>query len=115
MKTSKTKQHKALVEEPVECVQTMQKLTMEPGKHYEGSAWINEFGELHFRPRQKGKNPQGLKKVSEGENHVLYTSKNWVRVVFTLPRYTPAEIVSLFREAATQAMADLQTYDLRKI
>lgn len=91
-----------------------QKMTLEPGKHYRGSFWINEFGELSVLPEQKGKNPCGLQKLTEGDNWVIYTSKNVVRVVVSLPRIEAKEIKRMFTCAASNVLASIIKYNLKK-
>lgn len=103
----KKKQEELSISSPV-----MRKLNMVPGKHYEGSAWINEFGEFQFRPAQKGVKPQGMSKLKEGDNWVILTSKNLIKVTITIPRLEVKEICKIFRDAATSALAQLYTHDL---
>lgn len=32
----------------------MNKINLEPGRKYRGSGWVNQYGEMFFRPEQKG-------------------------------------------------------------
>lgn len=95
-------------------VHQKQRLTLEPGKHYRGSFWINEFGEINVCPEQKGKNPCGLEKLTQGDNWVIYTSKNVVRVVVSLPRLESSEIKRMFSCAASNVLASIIRYNLKK-
>lgn len=54
----------------------MNEIKMEPGRKYRGSAWINKYGEIQFRPEQKGSKPQNLHLVIEHETFSLYESKD---------------------------------------
>lgn len=92
----------------------MQKMELEPGVHYRGSYWINEYGESFFRPEQKGSNPCGLQKLTEGDNWVIYTSKNVVRVVVSLPRVDSKEIKRMFTCAVSNVLASIIRYNLKK-
>lgn len=58
----------------------MNKLTLEPGRKYRGSGWVNEYGELHFRPEQKGSKPNNMHLVYEGEDISISESSNFFRV-----------------------------------
>ena len=88
-------------------------LALEPGKKYRGSFWINEFGQFHCSPEQKGKNPTGMKLVSEGRFHKMFTTKNTVRIVFTLERADHDTLSQNFTQAVTTAMAQLLQYNLK--
>ena len=92
----------------------MQRLQLEPGKKYRGSFWINEFGEFHCNPEQKGQNPTGMNLVSEGALHKLFTTKNTVRVVITLDRGTCDYVSAQFTQAVTKAMVDILKYNFSK-
>lgn len=59
----------------------MQKQTLQVGRKYRGSGWVNEYGELHFRPEQKGTKPTNLHLVQEHENYSLYESDHIFKVV----------------------------------
>lgn len=65
----------------------MKKIKMEPGRKYRGSAWVNEYGEIQFRPEQKGSKPTNLKLVMEHESFSIYESEHvWkVAVKFEKP------------------------------
>lgn len=89
--------------------------TLEIGKHYRGTFWINEYGTIQVKPEQKGTNPQGLKKLTEGDDWVIYTSKNLVRIVVSLPRVETTEIRRAFANIATRIMACIVQYDLKRV
>ena len=59
---------------------TMQQLKLEPGRKYRGSAWVNSYGELHFRPEQKGSKPSNLSIVMEHESFTFYESKDYFKL-----------------------------------
>ena len=65
----------------------MQKMKMEPGRKYRGTAWVNEYGEIQFRPEQKGTKPKNLKLVLESDSFSIYESAHiWkVSVKFDKP------------------------------
>lgn len=58
----------------------MQELKLVPGKKYRGSAWVNNYGEIQFRPEQKGTKPGNLSIVLEHESFTLYESKEIFKV-----------------------------------
>lgn len=94
--------------------QMMQEVQLEPGKHYRGTFWVNEYGVVTVKPEQKGSNPQGLSKLTEGDNWVIYTSKNVVRIVVSLPRIDMVEIKRMFIEASTRILTNMLLYNLEK-
>ena len=49
--------------------------TLEAGRKYRGTFWLNEFGEIHVRPEQKGTKPGNMRLVAENECFSLYQSK----------------------------------------
>ena len=65
----------------------MKKIKLEPGRKYRGTAWVNEYGEIQFRPEQKGSKPSNLRLVVEHESFSIYESENiWkVAVKFAKP------------------------------
>jgi len=86
----------------------------EVGKHYQGSFWINEFGEIQVRASQKGTKPGNMKIVTSGANHVIYASKKLVRLVITLPRLDGKALRAFFTSVVTLAIIDLMKYDFSK-
>ena len=58
----------------------MEKLTLEQGRKYRGWAWLNEYGQIHFTPQQKGTRPGNLKLVMEHDDFSLYESKTLFKV-----------------------------------
>lgn len=58
----------------------MNRLKLEPGKKYRGTAWVNEYGEIQFRPEQKGTKPSNMRIVLEHESFSLYESKEIFKV-----------------------------------
>ena len=112
MNKQEIKQTEVLANMPV--VECRQQMRLEIGKKYTGSFWINEYGQISVSPYQKGKNPQGLKRVCEGDNYVIYTSKNLVRMVLTFPRLAITELSPLVRCALENAYKKIFTYNLQK-
>lgn len=53
-----------------------QLLKLEPGIKYAGYAWLNEYGEVHFEPAQKGSQAGREKLVTRGENYSVHTTKS---------------------------------------
>lgn len=62
------------------------KIVMEPGVRYRGSAWINEFGEIHFCPEQKGTRPTNMKIVYTEGDTTIYESRKFYRVSVQVPK-----------------------------
>lgn len=58
----------------------MNELQLEPGKKYRGTGWVNKYGEMHFRPQQKGSKPQNLHVIMEHEYFSIYESENIFKV-----------------------------------
>lgn len=87
----------------------------EVGRHYQGSFWLNDFGEIQVRAAQKGTKPGNMRKQVEGERHVIYASNNLVRVVITLERDTKENLRRKFAQACTEAIVDLVNHDFRPI
>lgn len=58
----------------------MKKIQLEPGRKYRGTAWVNEYGEIQFRPEQKGTKPQNMKLVAEHESFSIYESEHLFKV-----------------------------------
>ncbi len=93
--------------------QAREQMALEPGKKYRGSFWINEFGQFHCTPEQKGTNPTGMRLVTEGRFHKMFTTKNTVRIVITLEKGDHDTLSRNFTQAVTSAMAQLLQYNLR--
>lgn len=91
----------------------MQKMALEPGKHYNGSFWINEYGEFQCKPAQEGSNPSGSKLVTEGSFFKLYSTKNLVRVIISVPKGMKDAVIKNFTEAVTHVTVKLMRYDFR--
>lgn len=64
----------------------MQKLELQVGRKYRGSGWVNEYGELHFRPEQKGSKPGNLRLVYEASDYSISESKNLFKVVLKIDK-----------------------------
>lgn len=92
------------------CDYGLQKQALEPGKTYRGTFWLNEFGEFHCKPEQKGTNPSEVQKVTEGENYKLYTTKNLIRLQISIPRGSKETIISKLTNAVSKATIAIMTY-----
>lgn len=63
------------------------KVKLEPGKTYRGSAWVNEYGEVHFTPWQQGsKSESNMTKVYEDGPMTIYQSKKMIKVSVQIDR-----------------------------
>ena len=82
----------------------MQELQLEPGRRYRGSFWVNDYGELHVRPEQKGSKPGNMKIVLETEMFSLCESKNLFKVTvkFNKPNLTVVNMTNVFMFIITQ-------------
>lgn len=82
----------------------MQELQLEPGRRYRGSFWVNDYGELHVRPEQKGSKPGNMKIVLETEMFSLCESKNFFKVTvkFDKPKLTVLNMTNVFMFIITQ-------------
>lgn len=88
----------------------LQKQALVPGKTYRGTFWLNEFGEFHCKPEQKGTNPSDVQKVTEGENYKLFTTKNLIRLQISIPRGSKDVIISKLSNAISKATIAIMTY-----
>lgn len=66
----------------------MKKINLEPGRKYRGTGWINEYGEMQFRPEQKGTKPTNLHLVQEHEGYSIYESDHIFKVVIKFEKKT---------------------------
>lgn len=58
----------------------MKEMTLEPDRKYRGSAWVNAYGEIQFRPYQPAAAPKGLRLVAEHESFSIYENKDIFKV-----------------------------------
>lgn len=63
-----------------------QKIQLEPGKHYKGYFWLNDYGEIQVKPEQKGTKPMNMKIVLEHEYFTLYESKKLFKVILKIDK-----------------------------
>lgn len=105
---------KEFIEQDVNIKSEIPKFKLEVGKHYQGSFWINEFGEIQVKPQQKGTNPGGMSKITEGDDWIIYGSTNYIRAVVTIPRYDKERMKDIFRKAALSLMKQFSLRDFRK-
>ena len=97
---------------------TLEPLTLVPGVRYKGSAVINEFGQIEFRPyrHEEGYKPPQFRTLRGADDEApfqLLRSKDKVRIVVTADRMQSArqrrdEFYKLF----LQALQKLEEYDL---
>lgn len=71
----------------------MEKITLEPGRKYKGTFWVNEYGEIQVRPEQKGTRPGNLKLVHENDTTKLYESNKLFKLTMTFQKEETAQAV----------------------
>lgn len=88
------------------------KLTMEPGVRYRGSAWINEFGEIHFQPEQKGSRPSNLRVVYQQGETTIYESRRFFRISVQIPKTNDMlqKVLDIFGKASVTLLRYLNTH-----
>lgn len=83
-------------------------MELTPGRKYRGSGWVNEYGEVHFRPQQTGTKPTNLHLVLEHETFSIYESKEIFKVMVKFDK------VNFSLASATRKMlfilAQIKTY-----
>lgn len=91
-------------------------MVIEPGKRYKGSAMINEYGEIEFRPYQEAeeRNPRFRSlRGAEGDTWRIMTSKDKVRLIVTVDRLQmPKDMQEELRTAFLTALTELKAYEL---
>lgn len=97
-------------EKQVDCITPREKMTLEPGVHYRGSFWINDYGEFSCHPEQTGSRPGGgsYSLIWDDENYSLYESKNFYKAIFKLPKKN-LSIVKI-RKIVTDVITRLADY-----
>lgn len=68
--------------------ETLKKQEMQVGKEYKGYAWRNEYGEFFFRPVAEGSRAGRVKKVCEGANYVVSTTRESVIIHMKFKKVT---------------------------
>ena len=58
----------------------LQKQDMVVGKEYRGYAWRNEYGEFFFRPSAVGSRAGRIKKICEGDDYGLASTKDCILI-----------------------------------
>lgn len=58
----------------------LQKQDMVVGKEYKGYAWRNEYGEFFFRPSAVGSRAGRIKKICEGDDYGLASTKDCILI-----------------------------------
>lgn len=81
-----------------------------PGKVYRGSFWISPHGEINVRPQREGTQPNGMKKECEGDYFSIFSSKNCVRCVITMPRTSHYQLRNILMQAVTDLTIKLFQY-----
>lgn len=71
----------------------MNKITLEPGRKYKGTFWVNEYGEIQVRPEQKGTRPGNLKLVTENEYIKIYESSKMFKMTIVFDKTDKATAV----------------------
>ena len=95
-----------------------QPMTMVPGKVYDGSAMINEFGEMLFTPYQHkvGASPPKFRTITGSKDvndFQLLQCKDKVRIVLTVDRLQPErERKENLKELFIKAIQKLEEYDI---
>lgn len=67
---------------------TKQKIKMEPGKKYRGTAYVNEYGEIHFDPSQPSEIENRLKLVYASELFSIYETGKFFKISLKLMKET---------------------------
>lgn len=88
------------------------KIVMEPGVRYRGSAWINEFGEIHFMPEQKGSRPTNMRIVWTEGDTTIYESRKFFRISVQVPKQ--ANIMQVLLDKVSSASLTLARYFCKK-
>ena len=94
-------------------------MTMEVGKRYRGSAIINEFGEISFRPYMTGEKPRDPFKMLTGKGcgesaYTIDYNQQTLRIHVSVPRnaVTPIRRSELLQNLFIQAIVQLSEYEL---
>ena len=91
-------------------------MTMEPGRRYKGSAMINEYGEIEFRPyqREPDSSPRFRSlRGADGDAWRIMTNKDSVRIVVTADRLQASkDLQEDLRSAFITALTELKSYEL---
>lgn len=97
---------------------TLEPLTLVPGVRYKGSAVINEFGQIEFRPyrHEEGYKPSQFRTLRGADDEApfqLLRSKDKVRIVVTADRLQSAkDRKSELQRLFIQAIQKLEEYDI---
>lgn len=85
----------------------MNKITLEPGRRYKGTFWVNEYGEFQCRPEQKGTKPGNFKIVADQNDTIIYESTNYFKLVVKVPKNLDTKTVI---DRTTKATLNLISY-----
>lgn len=81
-------------------------LQLEVGVTYKGSFRLSRNGMITVKPYQEGSRPTNLKKVIEGDRHVIYRSKNVTRVVISIQNADADTMRQAYREIIVDCYKD---------
>lgn len=94
-------------------------MTMEVGKRYRGSAIINEFGEISFRPYMTGEKPRDPFRMLTGKgsgdcSYAIDYNQQTLRIHVSVPRnaVTPIRRSELLQNLFINALVALGEYEL---
>lgn len=82
-------------------------MQLEVGVTYQGSFKLSRNGMIVVKPYQQGTKPQNLKKVCDGDRHAIYTSKNLIRIVFSIQKTDAEQVRKAYQQIVIEAYKDL--------
>ncbi len=82
-------------------------MQLEVGVLYQGSFRIGKDGKIIVKPYKQGTKPSNLKKMCDGDRHVIYLSKNLVRIVISIQRGDEEKIRKAYQETVIECYRDL--------
>lgn len=86
----------------------MNKISLEPGRRYKGTFWVNEYGEFQCRPEQKGTKPGNFKIVADQNDTTIYESTNFFKLVVKVPKNSdPKSVVDRTSKATLNLISYL--------
>ena len=78
---------------------TMEKdMKLEVGVVYRGSFKLARNGQILVKPYQQGAKPSNLRRLAEGDRHVIYGSRHLVRIVISIQRGSREEVCKAYKE-----------------
>lgn len=82
-------------------------MQLEVGVLYQGSFKIGKDGKIVVKPYKQGTKPTNLKKMCDGDRHVIYLSKNLVRIVISIQRSDEDKVRKAYQETVLECYRDL--------